>query len=126
MSELRVELDVAHLHPVDQDAARRQLAERLRQVGGVTVAPVPVAAADGTKGVGYDLASLLLGGTLSAATVRTAGKVVVAYLERAKARSVTFRRGDVSVKLAGQSAADQDALLDRLAALVDGDARDGS
>jgi hypothetical protein len=79
---------VAHLHPVDQDGARRALADRLRQVGGVTV-------------------------------VRAIRDVITAYLARAKARSVTIRRGDVSVELTAQSPADQAELLDRL---VDGGA----
>lgn len=105
----------------DVDARRRSqltksLFDELRALHLVTVArserPAPAGAKSGS---GQSIAELVISGVLSASTVGAVAKVISAYIERTKARSVTWVQDGREVTLTGIAKADQSALAAALA-----------
>jgi hypothetical protein len=91
-----------------RDENARLLARDLVHVPGLVVDPLRTAVADdGTKsGVVEHVGALVVSGLLSAAGLKAMGDVIVAFLGRDAARSITFRRGDQEVTITGASAKD--------------------
>jgi hypothetical protein len=109
---LRVDAD-----PVQLDRLTSALFRDVRELALVKVAKGRDTAPEGAKsGTGSPIADLVLTGLFSAGTVTAITKVVLAYLERTKARSVTWIDGDKSVLFTGISSDDQRALAQALAA----------
>lgn len=114
MSEVVLRIDA---EPAQQARLTTVLFQDLRATGLVKVAKArEEAPADAKAGVGSDLAELIVSGVFSAGTVTAVTKIVVAYLERTKARSVTWIDGDKKVVFTGIARDDQKALAEALAA----------
>lgn len=106
MHEVRLVIDHRNPDPRAMDAAAGALLRELSGAGaGVHRAPEP--APEGTKsGAAASLTDLVLTGGLSAAVVSAVASVVVGYIQRGAARSVTLKRGDRSLQITGASAED--------------------
>ena len=108
-----------HADPGRLDELGRQLARDLRAVGRLAVDPVRaepsrMAKSAVTDEIGYWIVS----GLFSAATVRAVRDVIVAYLERTRARAVRVRVGEREVTIEGASATDLTAVTQLLTTLV--------
>ncbi|WP_367136033.1 hypothetical protein [Saccharothrix sp. HUAS TT1] len=87
----------------------------IRRTGGVDVARGRAEAPAGSKsGAAAQLAELVVTGALSAATLTAVGKVVIAFVNRQKERSVKIERGDETWEFTGISADDQRLLAEML------------
>lgn len=94
------------------DRATTALYDDLRTLGDVQVRRGDEAGGPGAKsGVGGSIAELLLSG----GTVGAVYRVVVAWLGRSKARSVTWVQGEDKVELTAVSGADQRRVIELLA-----------
>jgi hypothetical protein len=101
--------------PVRLDGLARQLGEDLRRAGPLRVHPATVPAEPGTKSPTLQQAgALLVSGVFSAVTVRAVRDVVLAFVDRAKLRSVHIKVGDNEVTVTGASKAELAALTARL------------
>jgi Effector Associated Constant Component 1 len=101
------------------DELGRQLAKDLRAAGHLAVDPVPAAPPQMAKsGVKDEIAYWIISGAFSATTVRAIRDVIVAYLERTRARAVRVRVGEREVTLEGASATDLAAVTQLLTTLV--------
>ncbi len=108
-----------HPDPGRLDELGRQLARDLRAVGHLAVDPVraeasPTAKSPVTDEIGYWIVS----GLFSTTTVRAVRDVIVAYLERTRARAVRVRVGEREVTLEGASTSDLTAVTQLLTTLV--------
>lgn len=87
----------------------------IRRIGGVDVARAQAEAPTGSKsGAGAQLAELVVTGALSAATLTAVGRVVIAFVNRQKERSVKIVRNDETWEFTGVSADDQRLLAEML------------
>lgn len=94
------------------DSATTALYDDLRALGDVRVSRGAEAAAAGAKsGLGAALGDLLVSGGTVAAVYR----VIIAWLGRSKARSVTWVQGEEKVELTALSGADQRRVIELLA-----------
>ncbi len=105
------------------DVLSRQLAADIRTLRTLEVAPVTGPSPDGSKSTGYEIATLVVTGAFSAATVRALRDVIVAYIDRTKVRGVKVRVGKAEVTLTGASASDLAELIEQLPGLVDKDGK---
>ena len=106
MHDVRLVIDHRGADPRAMDAATGALLRELSRAGAaVDRAPEPVPA-DAKTGAGASLTDLVLTGGLSAAVVSAVASVVVGYIQRGAARSVTLKRGDRSLQVTGASAQD--------------------
>ena len=117
MSEVVLRIDA---DPAQLSRLTTALFQDLRASGLVKVAKGREEAPEGTmSGVG-DVLDLIIKGAFSAGTLGAVTKIVVAYLERTKARSVTWDDGKRKVVFTGIARDDQKALAELLAAEPDG------
>lgn len=113
MHEILVVVDHRSPDPGAMDAATGALLRELSRVGA-PVTRAPEAAVEHAKsGAGTSLTDLVLTGGLSAAVVSAVASVVVGYIQRGAARSVTLTRGDRSLKVTGASADDIQQAVER-------------
>jgi hypothetical protein len=112
---------VLHIYNGDGDASRLDrvttaLYDDLRESGAVRVRRADQDAEAGAKsGVGGSIAELVLTGTLSGGTVTAVYKVIVAWLDRTKARSVTWKDGEKELVLTAVSSKEQRRVFEQLA-----------
>ncbi|MCR6484983.1 hypothetical protein M8542_19315 [Amycolatopsis sp. OK19-0408] len=107
MNDVVLRVDAAD--PDLLDDATTALYEDLRDLGDVRVGRVEEAAEPGAKsGLGTALGDLVLSGGTVAAVYR----VIVAWLGRSKARSVTWVQGEDKVELTALSGADQRRVIE--------------
>nr|WP_240929422.1 hypothetical protein [Streptomyces coryli] len=122
--ELRVDAGPAS---VDEQVERlvRSLYRDLRALGLVHVerkqSPPP---AGSMASVGYELGAIVLSGAFSVAALKAIGNVVVAFVDRSKARSVEWEFGEHKGKFEALSAADQSRLIDVISARIAAEAAD--
>jgi hypothetical protein len=110
MTDIVLRVDAADREQLDR--ATTALYDDLRALGDVRVRRGDEAAAAGSKsGVAGSIAELLLSG----GTVGAVYRVVVAWLGRSKARSVTWVQGEDKVELTALSGADQRRVIELLA-----------
>ncbi len=101
------------------DRQVRSLYGDLRTLGLLRVERKTVAVpADSMAGVGHDLAVLVVSGAFSAAALKAVSNVVVAFLQRSKARSVEWEIDGQKGSFAALSAKDQQALVDAVTARI--------
>jgi len=104
--EVRLVIDHRTPDPRTMDAAAGTLLRELSRTGAA-VRRVPEPAPEGAKsGAGSSLTDLVLTGGLSAAVVSAVASVVVGYIQRGAASSVTLKRGDRPLQITGASAED--------------------
>lgn len=97
------------------------LYQDLRALGLVKVARADQAAPENAKvGTGASLVELIITGVFSAGTLAAVAKVLIAYIERTKARSITWVEGERSVTIDGISAKNEKTLVEALAASTPG------
>lgn len=87
----------------------------LRALGVARVSRANGVDAAGSKsGTTQSIAELVLTGALPAAAITGVYKTITAFLDRAKARSVTWRQGDQEIVLTAVSGDEQRAFVERL------------
>ncbi|RKR87425.1 hypothetical protein BDK92_1701 [Micromonospora pisi] len=97
------------------DQLARGLADDLRAVRGLRVGNAgSTAIGPGKSPQAWELGMLVVGGLFSATTMRTIAQIAISYAERAKARSIRLRRGDVELVITGASRIDDPALVAKL------------
>lgn len=79
--------------------------------------------ANGKSGVGQQIGTLIVSGVFSAAAIRSLRDVLVAYIERTKARAVRVRVGEMEVTVTGASRSDLAEIARYFSASVE---RDGA
>ncbi|MGH8794283.1 MAG: hypothetical protein ACRDXX_16750 [Stackebrandtia sp.] len=107
---------------VQLDRRCRRLAEELRVAPGLRAAPVAATPPGDKSGLAQEIGVLLVSGLFSAAAVKAAADVIVAFVHRGSAASVTVRRGDREIIVDGGSVADVAAEVKRLEHLLSDDA----
>jgi hypothetical protein len=103
------------------DVLSRQLAADIRALRSLDVSRATEPPPDGSKSTGHEIATLVVTGVFSAATVRALRDVIVAYIDRTKVRGVKVRVGKAEVTLTGASASDLAEIIEQLPGLVDDD-----
>ncbi|MFD7990097.1 effector-associated constant component EACC1 [Streptomyces mexicanus] len=133
MHELRLRVDIGDGLPADQlERHVRVLFQDLRRLGALRVERATAAPPAGSMaGVGQDLAVLVLSGAFSAASLKAVGNVVVAYVNRTKARAVEWEFDGNKGSFTALSAKDQHALVEAVTARIaagaaQGDGSDGA
>ncbi|HEY0696677.1 MAG TPA: hypothetical protein VGD43_02580 [Micromonospora sp.] len=122
MGQLLVQVDVDEMtDPRRLYELTNQLARDLRSIRDVIVDRVTAPAGPDTKSptVGQ-IGGLVLSGLLSAAGITALKDIVVAFVQRSGARSVTVRKGDNEVVLTGVSRRDLSAAAQQLERLLGG------
>ena len=124
--QLELRVDAGPEAPADMtDRQVRALYRDLRALGVLRVERKATAApADSMTGVAYDLGVLVLSGAFSAATLKAVSSVVVAFVERSKARSVDWEFGGNKGSFSALSAKDQHALVEVVSAYIAGASTD--
>ncbi|MGH3863432.1 hypothetical protein [Actinokineospora sp.] len=84
-----------------------------------------VEAHGGKSGTTQSIAELILTGALPAAAITGVYKTVTAFLDRAKARSVTWRQGDQEIVLTALSSDEQRKFIEKLGETPPRDPADG-
>ncbi|WP_280395702.1 hypothetical protein [Nocardia brasiliensis] len=104
------------------DRLAEELAEELREISGVAVEPVTKAGSSGTKsGTAVELGQLLVsGGALSAASWAVRD-IVIRFLARNRAESVTVRKGNRGVTIVRPTDGQVDSVVDQLRSLLGDD-----
>ncbi|MEV1024773.1 hypothetical protein [Streptomyces sp. NPDC050264] len=120
MHELELRVDIGDDAPADQlDRQVRALFQDLRRLGALRVErgtrPAP---AGSMAGAGHDIAVLVLSGVFSAATLKAVGNVVIAYVNRSKARAVEWEFDGNKGSFTALSAKDQQTLVDVVSARI--------
>lgn len=101
------------------DRQVRSLYGDLRTLGLLRVERKTVAApAKSMAGVGHDLAVLVVSGAFSAAALKAVSNVVVAFVQRSKARSVEWEIDGQKGSFGALSAKDQQALVEAVTARI--------
>ncbi|MFE1955108.1 hypothetical protein ACFW9D_32080 [Streptomyces sp. NPDC059524] len=120
MHELRLRVDIGDGSATDRvDRQTRALYQDLRRLGVLSVRRATAEAPTGSMaGVGHDLAVLVLSGAFSAAALKAVSNVVVAYVNRTKARAVEWEFDGSKGAFTALSAKDQHTLVDAVAARV--------
>lgn len=122
MGTIRLEVDAGPVRPDTLDRACGDLADDLRQVRHVVVTRAPGTAVDGAKSPLADsLDTLLLTGTFSVAVVRSVRDVLLAFLRRGQARSVTVERGDTRLVVTAATDEEIAAVTRRLDTILGAD-----
>ncbi|WP_405143892.1 hypothetical protein OG589_39980 [Sphaerisporangium sp. NBC_01403] len=120
MDEMRLQVDAGPGCTAEQlDRMVGSLYKDLRVLGLFNVkreqAPPPTGA---MAGAGYQLGTLVLSGIFSAATMGALGKVLTAYVDRAKARSVEWEFDGHKGLFTALSRDDQRLLVEAVAARI--------
>ncbi|MFI6644956.1 hypothetical protein [Streptomyces sp. NPDC050504] len=120
MHELELRVDPGPGAAPDQLARQvNSLYQDLRRLGVLRVARKTADAPDGSMaGAGQELGVLVLSGAFSAAAIKALGNVLVAYVQRSKARGVEWRIGEESGTYTALSAKDQHLLVQAAAARI--------
>ncbi|MEJ2854279.1 MULTISPECIES: hypothetical protein [unclassified Saccharothrix] len=117
MADLTLRVDVGDGDERETHRSTAALLTDIRALGLVNVArasgEVP---AGGKSGLSPQIAELVVTGALSATTVGTIGRVVIAFVNRAKDRRVKISRGDETWEFTGVSEKDQHVLAQLLSA----------
>ncbi|MFI6042109.1 hypothetical protein ACIA8C_10775 [Nocardia sp. NPDC051321] len=100
------------------DRLADELADELREISGVTVGAATTAASPGTKsGTALEIGQLLVsGGALSTATWAIRD-IVLRFLARGRAESVTVRNGDRDITIVRPTDGQVDGVVDQLRSL---------
>jgi hypothetical protein len=115
MPTLQVAVNGNGVTGVALDKLTQQLAADLNSVSRIAAKPAAGTADAGTKSqFAQDIGILVVSGVFSAATVKAIRDVIVAYVERTKARSVILRRGDSELEITAVSAQELAAVTERL------------
>lgn len=94
------------------DELARGLADDLRSVPGLRVGNAgSTAVGPGKSPQAWELGMLVVGGVFSATTMKAIVQIVIAYTDRAKARSIRLRNGDIEIVVTGASRIDDPALV---------------
>lgn len=102
------------------DRQVRSLYGDLRTLGLLRVERRTVAAPEESMaGVGHDLAVLVVSGAFSAAALKAVSNVVVAFVQRSKARSVEWEIDGHKGSFGALSAKDQQALVEAVTARIE-------
>jgi len=117
---LRLRIDSGPGATAEQtDRQVRALYGDLRTLGLLRVERGTVAAPEKSMaGVGHDLAVLVVSGAFSAASLKALSNVVVAFVERSKARSVEWEIDGHKGSFGALSAKDQQALAEAVTARI--------
>lgn len=122
MGTVRLELGLGSIRSEAVDELCEELADDLREIRSVAVRPAAGALVAGAKSpVADSLGTLVLTGTFSVAVVRSVRDVLLAFLNRGQARSVTVRRGDTELVLTAATDAEIARVTDRLDAILGAD-----
>ncbi|WP_433660587.1 hypothetical protein ACQPW1_48045 [Nocardia sp. CA-128927] len=106
-----------------QDALRldrlaTELADELREISGVTADTATTAAAFGTKsGVALEIGQLLVSGGALSTSAWVVRDIVIRFLTRNRAESVTVRNGDRDVTIVRPTDGQVDGVVDQLRSL---------
>ncbi|WP_405731588.1 hypothetical protein OG607_33915 [Streptomyces sp. NBC_01537] len=125
--ELRLYVDAgADIGPEKLDRLVSSLYKDMRELGLFTVRRAPARPPEGAMaGAAYEVGQLVLTGTFSAAGLGAAAKVLAAYIDRVKARSVEWKFGETEGKFTGLSHREQRLLVEAFAARVADENREG-
>lgn len=109
-----------------EDAERIQqladeLGDDLREIGGVAVRPVPASGVKGKAGPAAEIGQLLLSGGGVGAAAWMVRDVLLRFLERSRAESVTLKNGEREVTVVRPTDRQVDELLDRIRNVLDGE-----
>ncbi|MET9497224.1 hypothetical protein [Streptomyces sp. NPDC006552] len=120
MHELELRVDGgAEATPDQLDRHVRALFQDLRRLGALRVERRTRSAPAGSMaGAGHDLAVLVLSGVFSAAGLKAVSDVVVAYVNRSKARSVEWEFDGNKGTFTAVSAKEQQALIEAVTARI--------
>lgn len=109
---LRLLVDVNEAEPRRLDEAARTMGEDLRRVGVRADLEAAAVSGGGKSGQGMLVGSLVVTGVLSGTALNAIAKVVVAFVNRAAARTVTIVDGDQRITLKAASGSGQRVALD--------------
>ncbi|MEU7283529.1 hypothetical protein AB0A69_32885 [Streptomyces sp. NPDC045431] len=132
MYEMELRVDAGPSASAEQiDRQVTSLHRDLRALGHFQVRRKPAPAPGGSMAsAGYELGVLVISGAFSAAAVKAVSNVLVAYVQRSKARSVAWEFDGHKGSFEALSAKDQAALVEvvaaRIAAGTDGTGTDGT
>lgn len=120
MHELELHVDPGPGATPDQLARQTgSLYRDLRALGVLRVARKPAAAPAGSMaGAAQEIGVLVVSGAFSAAALKAVSNVLVAYVQRSKARGVEWRIGEESGTYTALSAKDQHLLVQAAAARI--------
>jgi hypothetical protein len=119
MPTVRMQIDAGPVRASETDRACAALADDLRQVRHVVVDTAPGTVGAGTKSPLTDsLDTLLVTGTFSVAVVKSVRDVVLAFLARGQARSVTVEKGDARLVVTAATDDQLAAVVARLDAIL--------
>ncbi|KAA2260999.1 hypothetical protein F0L68_19620 [Solihabitans fulvus] len=120
MGQATLRLDAGDVDDVRRHRLTRSLFDDLRALHLVNIARPELEAPQGARsGTGQGVAELIITGVLSTGTVTAIAKVITAYLDRTKSRSVTWLQDGREVTFTGISQQDQAALAEALAGASD-------
>jgi len=106
--------EVRHLDPWTEE-----LSADLREIGGVAVRAARAAQAQGDKSaIAIAIGQLVVSGAFGSVAVRQFAQVIVQFLHRHRADSVTVRKGDKEVVIERPSDGQVDALVEQLRDLL--------
>ncbi|WP_329318887.1 hypothetical protein [Streptomyces sp. NBC_01262] len=124
--ELRLYVDAgADIGPEKLDRLVSSLYKDMRALGLFTVRRAPAVPPEGAMaGAAYEVGQLVLTGAFSAAGLGAVAKVLAAYIDRVKARSVEWKFGEIEGKFTALSQDEQRLLVEAFAARVANGSRD--
>ncbi|MGW4461748.1 hypothetical protein [Micromonospora sp. NPDC004704] len=97
------------------DALAGGLADDLRTIRGLRIGHAgSTAIGPGKSPQAWELGMLVVSGVFSAATMGAIAQIVVAYVNRANARSIRLRSGENEVEITGSTRLDDPALVAQL------------
>lgn len=96
------------------DRRCRELTLELHQVAGVSVGPVRIDGEPGTKAGLTEVIGLIAVSGASAATIKAVTNVLIAYINRSTASSITIRREDKEVIIEGSPTRSAEELAKQL------------
>jgi hypothetical protein len=113
MAEFSLSIEPDHSDPARLDQLTRQLFQELSAFGGLSIDRPDGEAPEGAKsGIAATIGELLVRGTLSAGAVTALTSVLVAWIKRTGARSITVKRGTDELTVTGMSARDKRTIVD--------------
>jgi hypothetical protein len=124
MHQLELRIDSGPEATAEQTSRQvTSLYRDLRTLGVLSVERKTAAAPSGSMaGAGYDLAVLVLSGIFSAAAAKSVSNVLIAYLQRSKARAVEWEFDGHKGSFSALSTKDQHALVEVVAARISAEA----
>lgn len=98
-----------------------ELAADLREIGGVAVRPALADDAGGKSGLANEIGQLVLSGGGVGAAAWMVRDVLLRFLERSRAESITLKNGDREVTVVRPTDRQVDELVDRIRNVLDGE-----